>query len=259
MNKDELTNETNSEEQNYKIESFGTPKLGDTEESKKYINEMHNFADKNEFMNKVLGIGIGVAVISIIIFSIIMNTISMKTTSVKPSPDVAANKIVINPTVDSPPAKIEPVKTQQTIYEYLNIEANRTDVLKKAVALNKGSTKSITVYLLSETLRTKALAIPTDTSNIEQLMKVLISLDWKKNTDLAQLEKGDICFTTDLPEKPGVPGHAYVFMGWVTEGKTDYGYICDGQVDQYGGNILHNRNISISVGDKDKFSFFLRK
>ena len=61
-----------------------------------------------------------------------------------------------------------------------------------------------------------------------------------------------------MPENPGVPGHSYVFMGWVEDGKTDYAYVCDGQVEEF-GNILHKRNISISTAEKDKFSFFLRK
>jgi len=61
-----------------------------------------------------------------------------------------------------------------------------------------------------------------------------------------------------MPDKPGVPSHVYVFMGWVEDGKTDYAYVCDGQVEEY-GTILHKRNISIATAQKDKFSFFLRK
>ena len=81
-------------------------------------------------------------------------------------------------------------------------------------------------------------------------------MDFKKNTDFTELEQGDICFTTDVAKKPGVPSHAYVFMGWVEDGKTDYANVCDGQIQEY-GNILHKRNISLSVSEKDKFSFFL--
>ncbi len=61
-----------------------------------------------------------------------------------------------------------------------------------------------------------------------------------------------------MPERPGVPSHAYVFMGWVEDGKTDYANICDGQVEEF-GNILHKRNVSIATTQKDKFSFFLKK
>ena len=48
------------------------------------------------------------------------------------------------------------------------------------------------------------IAIPTNTSTVKQLVTDLTSMDWKKNTDFTKLEKGDICFTTDIPEKPGV-------------------------------------------------------
>ena len=111
---------------------------------------------------------------------------------------------------------------------------------------------------MSEILRSNSFAIPVGTSTVKQLLTELTSMDWKKNTDFTKLEKGDICFTTDMPKKPGVPSHAYVFMGWVEDGKTDYANICDGQI-QANGDILHKRNVSISVAGKDKFSFFLRK
>jgi hypothetical protein len=61
-----------------------------------------------------------------------------------------------------------------------------------------------------------------------------------------------------MPDSPGTPSHAYIFMGWVEDGKTDYANICDGQVEEF-GNILHNRNVSIATAQKDKFSFFLKK
>ena len=179
----------------------------------------------------------------------------MNTSFMNPKANVATNKVVTKGTVDS---AIKPIVSQEKIYEYLNIEANRTSILEKAVKLNKGSKTGVTVYLLSEILRSNGFAIPDDTSTVKQLVTDLTSMEFKKNTDFTKLEKGDICFTTDVPKKPGVPSHAYVFMGWVEDGKTDYANIIDGQVQEY-GNILHKRNISISVSEKDKFSFFLRK
>ena len=258
------SNNNTSKKHNSKIDHSAMVKLKDHGESEKYIKEMHELADKNEFKNNIVVLGLGIAIVSVIMFSILMNTSFMK-----PKTDLATNEIVTKTTVDGSSTEnkaIKPVetsldvsdKTSNKIYEYLDIDANRTSALKNAVDLNKGSQKGVTVYLLSEILRSNTCAIPTDTSNVEQLMKDLISLDWKKNTDFTQLQKGDICFTTDMPEKPGVPGHAYIFMGWVEDGKTDYANVCDGQVEEY-GNILHKRNISISTAQKDKFSFFLRK
>ena len=179
----------------------------------------------------------------------------MNTSFMKPKINVPPNKIVTKSSTES---TIKPILSQEKIYGYLNVEENRTSVLKKAMELNKGSKTGVTVYLLSEILRSNGFAIADSTSTVKQLVTDLTSMEWKKNTDFTKLEKGDICFTTDVPKKPGVPSHTYVFMGWVEDGKTDYANIIDGQVQEY-GNILHKRNISISVTEKDKFSFFLRK
>lgn len=276
MNKDKITNKENSEiinklysnksiseKHSSKIEQKVIAKLRNDGESEKYIKEMHELADKNEFKNNVVVLGLGIVIVSVIMFSILMNTSFMK-----PKTDLANSGVVTKNTIDSsstennsiaPPETSQdaPKETPNKIFEYLDVEANRSLALKNAVDLNKGSQKGVTVYLLSEILRSNNIAIPDSTSNVEQLMKDLTSFDWEKNTDFTKLEKGDICFTTDMPEKPGVPSHAYIFMGWVEDGKTDYAYVCDGQVEEY-GDTLHKRNISISTAEKDKFSFFLR-
>lgn len=284
MNKDDLKNEDNkenednseiinklysnkdiSENYNTKTEYGASNKLKNDTESKKYIKEMHDIADKNEFKNNVVVLGLGIVIASIIIFSILMNTSIMK-----PKTDVAVSNSVTkssNATSSAKPAITTKTNTANTIktnvvptkiYEYLNVEANRTSVLKKAVALNHGSKKGLNVYLLSEILRANTYAVPAKTTTVKQLMLALTSMDWKKNRNISQLQKGDICFTTDMPGKVGSPSHAYVFMGWVKEDKTDYANICDGQVEEF-GNILHSRNLSITTTKKDKFSFFLRK
>lgn len=277
MNKDKIINKENSEiinklysnnniseKHNSKTGHSGMSKLKDNGESEKYIKEMHELADKNEFKNNIVVLGLGIVIVSVIVFSILMNTSFMK-----PKTDIAQSGVVTKNTIDSTSTEnntSKPIETSQDvsdqapnkIYKYLGVEGNRASTLKNAVDLNKGSQKGVTVYLLSEILRSNGFDIPTDTSSVEQLMNDLTSMNWKKNTDFTQLEKGDICFTTDMPEKPGVPSHAYVFMGWVEDGKTDYAYVCDGQVEEY-GNTLHKRNISISTAQKDKFNFFLRK
>lgn len=269
MSKDKLTNKKNndpinkyysenniSEKHNSKIEYVRKPRVKNDGESERYIKEMYEYADKTEFKDNLIVLVLGIVIVSIIIFSILINIPLIKSRT-----ESNTSKIATKNTTDSSAPKIEtikPINTQAKIYEYLNVEANRTDLLKKAVVLNKGSQKGVTIYLLSEILRSNSFDIPASTSSVEQFMKSLISMDWKKNGNLAQLEKGDICFTTDVPKKPGVPSHSYVFMGWVTDGKTDYAYVCDGQIEDT-SDILHKRNVSISTTTKDKFSFFLRK
>lgn len=277
MNEDKITNKESSEiinklysnintseKHNPKTEHSNMAKLKDDGESEKYIKEMHDLADKTEFRNNIVVLGLGIVIVSVIMFSILMNTSFMK-----PKTEVAQGEAGTSNVTDSLATGTEAITPIETtadvsdqspnkIFEYLDVEDNRISVLKKAVDLNNGSQKGITVYVLSEVLRSNAYDIPEGTSNVEQLMKTLISMDWKKDDDFNKLEKGDICFTTDMPEKPGIPGHAYVFMGWVEDGKTDYAYVCDGQVEEY-GSILHKRNLSIATAQKDKFNFFLRK
>ncbi|MBX4266960.1 hypothetical protein [Clostridium estertheticum] len=249
------SNDNNSEDYNSKTGYGASNKLKDDPENKKYIKEMQDIADKNEFKNNVVFIGFGIVIVSIIIFSILMNTSFMK-----PKTDVVVNKPVTKSSDTTPVAAdaTKPIIAPTNIYNYLNVETNRTSLLKKAITLNHGSKKGINVYLLSEILRSNTYAIPAETTTVKQLMAALISMDWKKNRDVSQLKKGDICFTTDMPDKVGTPSHAYIFMGWVKEGKTDYANICDGQIEEF-GNILHKRNLSIDTTDKDKFSFFIRK
>jgi len=278
MNKDDMKNEENKDNseiinklysnkdisENYDAKTkYGTQhKLKNDTESKKYIKEMHDIADKNEFKNNVVVIGLAIVIVSIIIFSILMNTSFMKpkTAVVEKTPVTKSSNAntPAKPAVTSKPSITKSIVEPNNIYEYLNVEANRTSVLKKAVDLNHGSKKGLNVYLLSEILRSNTYAIPAKTTTVKQLMSSLLSLDWKKNRNITQLKKGDICFTTDMPSKVGTPSHAYIFMGWVKEGKTDYANICDGQVEEF-GTILHKRNLSITTTQKDKFSFFIRK
>ena len=234
-------------------------KLDEIDESEKYIKEMHQLADKNEFKNNVIVLALGIVVVSIIIFSIFMNSSLMQ-----PKADITLNnetnkeisKEVKETTVDSSSTK--PAETKNNIYEFLNVEKNRDSVLEKAVKLNNGNQTGLTVYLLAEILRANTYDIPTDTSTVDGLLENLTSKGWKKNTDFNELEKGDVCFTTDLPESPGSPSHTYIFMGWVEDGKTDYANIVDGQIKEF-DKVLHERSISITTPQKDKFSFFLEK
>lgn len=241
---------SNNNLENHKTKPSEPTQLKSHGESQKYIKEMHDLADKNEFKNNITVLALFIVIAGIIVFSILMNTSFMK-----PKVAVVPNKVTTNSAVDS---TISPITSQEKIYAFLDVEANRTSILKSAIELNKGSKTGVTVYLLSEILRSNEVAIPKETSTVKQLLTDLTSMEWKKNTDLSKLEKGDICFTTDVAKKPGVPSQAYVFMGWTEDGKTDYANICDGQIQEY-TTILHKRNISISVSGKDKFSFFLRK
>src|SRR5665647_925933 len=145
-------NKDNVEKNNSRTKYNEITKLKADEESKKYIKEMHDLADKNEFKNNVVVFGLGIVIVSVIIFSVLMNTSFMK-----PKTDVAVSTPVTKTTTDITPAKtkvVEPIVITSTkIFEYLNIEANRTELVKKAIKLNSGSQSGLTVHLLSEILR----------------------------------------------------------------------------------------------------------
>lgn len=272
MIKDELTNTENkkgseqtdilysgnsiSEKHNSKIRYGKSPKVEDDGNNEKYIKEMYGYADRNDFRSNIIFWGSGIGIVFVIIFFLILSNPFSKIKTNVVINKVATKNVVNSSYISNDTSKL--VETPEKIYEYLNVETNRASVLKKAVNLNKGSQKGVTIYLLSEILRLNSIYIPARTSNVEQLMKSLTSMQWKKNNDFNQLKRGDICFTTDVPKKVGVPSHTYIFMGWVEDGKTDYAYVCDGQIEQY-GNILHKRNISIPTTKNDKFNFFLRK
>lgn len=258
------SNDNKSEKQSSKPEYVGLTKFKDAEESEKYIKEMHELADKNEFKNNLVVILLALFVVAVIIFSI-----AMKASFTKEKVAVSKSKIVAKDTNDTTPAAIIDVNPTETspdtlnkdslkLYEYLNVLENRASVLSKSIELNNGSKNGITVYLLSEILRANTYDIPVGTSSVKDLVTALTSLGFKKNSDFTQLEKGDICFTTDVPENPATPSHTYIFMSWVEDGKTDYANICDGQVQEF-GTTLHKRNLSISTDGKDQFSFFMEK
>ena len=252
------SNDNIPEKQDPKPEYIAISKFKDAEESEKYIKEMHELADKNELKNNLIVIGLAMFVIVVIVFSLIMNTNFAKNKADAPKNGVVATTPNGNDVKSSETSPTVAVNASSKFYEFLDVEENRVSVLDKAIQLNNGSKKGITVYLLSEILRSNAYDIPSTTSSVNELVTALTSLDFKKNTDFTKLEKGDICFTIDLPGKPGTPSHAYIFMGWVEEGKTDYANICDGQVEDF-GNILHKRNVAITINQRDQFSFFLEK
>ncbi|MBU3180931.1 hypothetical protein [Clostridium psychrophilum] len=258
-------NKTIPEKETSDTEHANVTKLNQGDDSEKYIKEMHDLADKNEFKNNVVVVGLLIVVVSIIVFSLFMNTSIMKPkTNVVANKPVTKNSNTIKPTKTKAVTKvaktstIKPIIAPTKIYNYLKIEANRNVVLKKAVKLNGGKTKGVNIYLLSEILRSNSIAIPAKTTTVKQLSDSLISIGWKKDTRFNQLKPGDICFTTDMPGKAGSPSHSYVFMSWVKNGKTDYANICDGQLDEF-TNILHKRNLSVTTTTKDKFSYYLRK
>lgn len=160
----------------------------------------------------------------------------------------------------------EPVKsisneyrTQSTLgtdlYNYLMNYDNRQSVLNTAIELHDGITSNNCVYFTSEALRRVGLTdLPNSVANTVTLTSQLQSRGWQTSSDLSKLLPGDICFTTSYGDGPT---HAYTFMGWVSQGDYDYGYVCDNQGYDYDDNAYHKRNISFATSAKDALSYFM--
>lgn len=151
---------------------------------------------------------------------------------------------------------------REKIFTYMSDESHRLSVNAAAIKLNYGSTANSCVYFASEVLRRVNINIPSFTANCTQLTNVLKDRGWAMHTNYKDLQSGDVCFTTDARGGKGAPTHAYIFMGWVEQGKYDYAYIVDNQAHKY-GTVYHVRNIAIVDqfgGDtKEAFRYFMRR
>ncbi|KYH34582.1 hypothetical protein CLTEP_15100 [Clostridium tepidiprofundi DSM 19306] len=258
-----------------------------SDEVQKYIKEMQEMEDKNERRTNVIATIILASLVLIIgglstkIFFIKSNTTQYTANSTVASniisddknsseEDTSNKQAVSNNTDTKSDSKSDnhndatkqdsSVSTpfNQKLYKYLLNDTNRTVSLKNAIDLNQGKNTGMTILFLSELMRNSGLDVPKNTCNTSQLVSYLKSKGWKAYYDYHKLEKGDVCFTTNLVGMKSVPSHAYIFMGWVEDGKTDYAYVCDGQVSEY-KKTIHIRNIDFATKTKDKFNFFMRK
>lgn len=231
----------------------------------KYIKEMHDMADKHAKRNNKVFIAVVIPVVVICIF-VIQQIFSFSLNSTKkdskPTTEFASETKTNdkNKTEDKKNStdkeKSSKSALDEKIGKYLDKQENRQKSLDAAISINKGSNKGISVIYISEILRNNGIEIPKSTLSTKNLVKELEKQGFEKITDYKELQKGDIAFTTK--DKSGNPSHAYIFLKWSKEGKTDYGTVCDGQINDYDSTI-HKRNISVSTTTKDKISFFMRK
>ena len=123
--------------------------------------------------------------------------------------------------------------TQYKILQYMSNEENRESVHKRAIELHDGETTNNCVYFTSEVLRRAGVKIPLYVANTHQLERALLSLGWKKSTDIRDLKPGDIVLSGYK--------HSFTFMNWYDD---DYAYIVDNQ-KKYFHSVLHKRLVSI--------------
>lgn len=247
--------------------------LESSENTKKYVKEMYDLAEKHEKRSFMSFVAIGIPIAVILLFVVIQmisfsvhsskdNQLASKshptnTTDVKKDLAKATKKSDAKATKIAPAAPALVNQLNDRLFNYLNASEKRTNSYSRAKQLNSNSEKGLSSIYIAQILRDNGYKIDKSVINASHLVQTLKKDGWKTISDYKQLKKGDICFTTS--SKPsGPPAHTYVFMGWVQQGKTDYAYVVDSQVAEY-KNTYHKRNIDFTTPKKEKFAFFMRK
>lgn len=245
-------------------------KLESVEQSKKYIKEMHEMAEKNEKRSTIAF----AAILTPIALIVILTVFQMVTFTVNLAKDDTTPREVqvVSSGGNSSKEKsdtsgdISSKEDTNTIVtldnlndklsSYLKDNNNREKSLNNAVKLNDGKETGLSTIFIAQILRDNGYEIKDTVINTDRLVTALKEDGWEKISDYNQLKPGDVCFTTN--SKSGAPSHTYIFMDWVEEGNTEYAHIVDSQISDY-DDTYHERNISILVPKKDKFNFFMRK
>ncbi|WP_415875228.1 peptidoglycan amidohydrolase family protein [Clostridium sp.] len=236
-------------------------KLESSEQTKKYIKEMYDMADKTESKSNIAFAAIA-APIAIIFVLTLVQMFSFTINLAKSDSTSTEVQVTSNDTSKSTSTEAEAEAStvsealNDKIYTYLKDKNNRNSSLQKSIKLNKGSDKGLSTIFVAQILRDNGYNISNSIINTNRLVDELEKAGWEKVSDYNKLQPGDICFTSN--SKSGAPSHTYIFMDWVKEGKTDYAYIVDNQVSEY-SDTYHKRNIDSSTPTKDKFNFFMRK
>jgi len=236
-------------------------KLESSEQTKKYIKEMYDMADKTEIKSNIAFavIAVPIAIICVLtlvqMFSFTINFAKGDSTS-KQAQIISSDTSENTSTEAQTEASTVSETLNEKIYNYLKDENNRNSSLQKSIKLNKGSDKGLSTIFVAQILRDNGYNISNSIINTNRLVAELEKNGWEKVSDYTKLQPGDICFTSN--SKSGAPSHTYIFIDWVKEGKTDYAYVVDNQVSEY-KDTYHKRNIDSSTPKKDKFNFFMRK
>lgn len=106
---------------------------------------------------------------------------------------------------------VKPTKTysstlNQNLYEYEKNQFNETSALNKAILARGGTALNTCVLFQSECLRAIGVNVPLKTTFTINLSDYLQNNGWKKETNLENLQSGDLCFAGDE--------HTFLFMGW---------------------------------------------
>jgi hypothetical protein len=123
------------------------------------------------------------------------------------------------------------------------------------------TTRNACVAFASTALRHVGVAVPRPgpdgTEAISRLTKPFVEyleveLGWTRITDVAELQRGDLLFTTDAPCCPGYPSHVVVMLGWRDQARAVV------RVVDNGGRDRDRSLAGDAKRDVDAFAFALR-
>lgn len=108
-------------------------------------------------------------------------------------------------------SQVKPTKTyssalNQNLYEYEKNQFNETLSINKAILARGGTALNTCVLFQCESLRAIGVNVPMKTTFTTNLSYYLQNNGWKKETNLDNLQSGDLCFAGDK--------HTFLFMGW---------------------------------------------
>lgn len=236
-------------------------KLKNDHEVQKCIKEMQQMEENYDKKNNMIMCGaIGIVALVVVFVGIKMiNTPADKLTgkntdSIKIEQKVDTNNKAGNQQTQQPVEAIN-----NAVYTNALGDRNRKKALEESIKINENETTGLAAIYISELLRQSGVKVPRDVKNTKDLVTSLQNLGWQKVKDPKQLQKGDICFTTDMTNMEGYPSHVYIFMGWTKEGSTDYALVCDNLFAQNNNQPIHKRNINFETEDAQKMNFFMRK
>lgn len=249
------------------------------EQTKRHIKEMREMALKKEIRDNTLVTVILVAILIVFLF-IGIGSIRYSMNAKKENANVAVvnTENEVNGSADSSSDDTEKDDSDKSdnqvnendkdnvsettsfsdkIYKYLAPEVNRQKILELSISQNNNKNTGMNLIFLSNILKENGIELSKNIVNNAEFKEELKKNGFKTYTNPNELQKGDIVFTIDVKDSPGVPSHVYIFMGWVDDTKK-VANVVDGQVSIY-KKTYHTRNVTEQTPTTDKMQFFMRK
>jgi hypothetical protein len=152
------------------------------------------------------------------------------------------------------------LSVNKDLFLFYSKESNYNKVYSDVLKFYEAGTSNGCVAFMSEALREVGFAVPIENDSLGENISLvtkpfsefLESKGWQRIAH-AQLQPGDVCFTTDAPSYPGYPAHTYMFHSWNDQSR-GLANVVDNQA------FTHIRNIFVGGGgfNFSPFAYALR-